>query len=571
MRSRTDEVARALRMGTETAIADEGIHVRLGVVVSVDDAGATCTITLGDGTTEIPDCYVIEPYYPVVSDLVRCLQFDTDLLILGKADSELLPPLHILMLPTDDTAALQVRIDEAIEDAATSTNRDTLIPLALPSGEFNLSAPLRFESVTGLDFHGRGYSTVFRVTEDMTCALDFNGIAQSRIGGFRIIGDAGKQVSRAVWVRWGAGMGRSTANNRFDDIAVDNLEYIRGIQIGEDAAVNQVDSTHWFNCVVRGRQYQDGSGTLWQDGFYAGTGVTSNNLIHTFIGCAAESNVYNLHNAATEVEWLGGALSYATGSDLRLGPGHGGYTIIKGIRSEKSLRLLTTDGPNGTASHVDLSNIDWYATDLDADDEVIQWDHGGHLSVKQLYIPAETGKSPKIVGVLAGYHYSFDLDSITCTTAVEDFAEVGNEDDKLTIRNYAQTTSTDLPLTITPFLSNGPFLITDRTGSGGVGLKRVAGPWLAAIGALVVDEEGAGGGILLFDDGNGIIYPNGGSSRALIMAGWAYAQVPEALQVDGDRVEVLDNSGRYIAKSPDGTRYKLTPPNGGGAATWVAV
>ncbi|GAB2984031.1 hypothetical protein GCM10027049_21970 [Mucilaginibacter puniceus] len=30
-------------------------------------------------------------------------------------------------------------------------------------------------------------------------------------------------------------------------------------------------------------------------------------------------------------------------------------------------------------------------------------------------------------------------------------------------------------------------------------------------------------------------------------------------------------STSFIAKSPDGTIYKLTPPNGGGAATWVAV
>lgn len=35
--------------------------------------------------------------------------------------------------------------------------------------------------------------------------------------------------------------------------------------------------------------------------------------------------------------------------------------------------------------------------------------------------------------------------------------------------------------------------------------------------------------------------------------------------------ESLTLSGGMVARSPDGTRYKLTPPNGGGAATWVAA
>lgn len=34
-------------------------------------------------------------------------------------------------------------------------------------------------------------------------------------------------------------------------------------------------------------------------------------------------------------------------------------------------------------------------------------------------------------------------------------------------------------------------------------------------------------------------------------------------------VEIEGVGGSFIAKSPDGTRYKLSPPNGGGAATWV--
>jgi hypothetical protein len=45
----------------------------------------------------------------------------------------------------------------------------------------------------------------------------------------------------------------------------------------------------------------------------------------------------------------------------------------------------------------------------------------------------------------------------------------------------------------------------------------------------------------------------------------------DAFRISKTEIEVLGTSKAFIMKSPDGTRYKLTPPNGGGAATWVAV
>lgn len=41
------------------------------------------------------------------------------------------------------------------------------------------------------------------------------------------------------------------------------------------------------------------------------------------------------------------------------------------------------------------------------------------------------------------------------------------------------------------------------------------------------------------------------------------------VEVSGADVEIATVGKGLIAKSPDGTRYRLTPPNGGGAATWV--
>lgn len=42
------------------------------------------------------------------------------------------------------------------------------------------------------------------------------------------------------------------------------------------------------------------------------------------------------------------------------------------------------------------------------------------------------------------------------------------------------------------------------------------------------------------------------------------------IHANGD-VELLKDGSGLIAKSPDGSRYRLSPPNGGGTATWVAV
>ncbi len=43
------------------------------------------------------------------------------------------------------------------------------------------------------------------------------------------------------------------------------------------------------------------------------------------------------------------------------------------------------------------------------------------------------------------------------------------------------------------------------------------------------------------------------------------------IYTDGSGVELNKVAAGYIAASPDGTRYKLTPSNGGGAASWVAA
>ncbi len=470
---------------------------------------------------------------------------------------------------TDDSDAIEAALADAISAGAISTVRQGLARVVL-TGMHRITRPMRIQSVLGLRFGGLGPMTGLLVDEDMECALDLNGLAHCEIGDFSIMGNAGKLVERALWLRWGAGIARSTADNTFRNVTVRNLDYEFGFQIGEDGAGNQVDTDTWINCLARGgddRGWAEPGETRWRDGWRVGTGVTSNNLIHTMLGCSAELNQYNLHVQATSVTWLGGKLQHGE-SDIRYGPGHGEHVVVKGVRSEASERLLTTDGPNGTSANVSLEEITWHANELADDNEVIQWDFGGCLTVKDLCIPQHAGKAPKIVGY-SSLAYGIRLESCVSTTPVEDFITVAG-DCGLVIENYTQLAADGTCLKNTTLVVNKTVWLADDGGSTTVGIKRLSADTVGVVGHIVADSEGPGGGVWIYDDTIGHISPRGGAARPLRIDGWSTIVLDDPVIVSaGSNVEIDD--GLLIMSSPDGTRYRLLPPNGGGAATWVAV
>jgi hypothetical protein len=60
-----------------------------------------------------------------------------------------------------------------------------------------------------------------------------------------------------------------------------------------------------------------------------------------------------------------------------------------------------------------------------------------------------------------------------------------------------------------------------------------------------------------------------GNTEWLFQCGRESDTITDAVRISKTEVEILGTGKAFIMKSPDGTRYKLTPPNGGGAATWV--
>ncbi len=62
-----------------------------------------------------------------------------------------------------------------------------------------------------------------------------------------------------------------------------------------------------------------------------------------------------------------------------------------------------------------------------------------------------------------------------------------------------------------------------------------------------------------------------GALEWVVSAGRESDGLTDVLKISTLGVEILSSATPLIMSSPDGTRYQLTPPNGGGAATWVAV
>lgn len=62
-----------------------------------------------------------------------------------------------------------------------------------------------------------------------------------------------------------------------------------------------------------------------------------------------------------------------------------------------------------------------------------------------------------------------------------------------------------------------------------------------------------------------------GTTAIYVMVGRESDGLTDALKISKNEIEIFGISKALVMASPDGTRYKLTPPNGGGAATWTAV
>jgi hypothetical protein len=299
---------------------------------------------------------------------------------------------------TDDTAALQAAIDDAISAGDyTTTTRNATKSLFIPPGKYRITSPLRIRSVQYFNLVGGGLTSQLIADASLETVLDLNGTAYSYFRNFLIGGTGDEQMTRALWVRWN-GTSRSSTRNQFYGIHVGGYFTRAAFEIGDSSNPNvQVDITNWFGCSAQGSR--DGwttanPATDYQAGFHVGTGTHANCLIHSFFGCNSIHVKYGVRNDATSVMWLGGILQ---SNDSDIFNGSVRYSSYKGFRSEGSWRLLTSGGPSTYAGQVSLEDITWNSDILDPDlDAFILWQTGGHLRIANVQIPCRSGVHPRI-------------------------------------------------------------------------------------------------------------------------------------------------------------------------------
>jgi hypothetical protein len=98
-------------------------------------------------------------------------------------------------------------------------------------------------------------------------------------------------------------------------------------------------------------------------------------------------------------------------------------------------------------------------------------------------------------------------------------------------------------------------------------LAPIAGTVLATWGVRCSDSSSGGAGVnaRLSVKTNDTV----GNTEWLFQCGRETDGITDAVRISKTEVEILGTTKAFVMKSPDGTRYKLTPPNGGGAASWV--
>ena len=297
----------------------------------------------------------------------------------------------------DCSAALQAAIDDCLGRVdPTSGARTARYPIVLAPGRHSLALGVRVESALGFTLAGSGMGqTDVRVTgTGLTAALDLNGVSRSNIGGFTLSGATGATVDKGIWLRWGAGMVRSTNYDVLRDIGVENLKFVEGIRLGEEGRNNQVDTSKLYNVHIKG-QWTPGETTWWQSALAVGHNVFANNLNHTGYGCSFAYCARGIDMRRSQFALYGGEFG-ENGTDLYL-TAHTMYLKVSGVRSEGSQRLL--DGTGITAAGmVTIEDYDWRGNHLAADERFVRLFTGGTLAMRNVRVSslADTAVRPKI-------------------------------------------------------------------------------------------------------------------------------------------------------------------------------
>lgn len=342
---------------------------------------------------------------------------------------------------TDDTAAIQATIDAALglttdkARKAAATTPTTLYAsgsVTLPAGTYKITKPLKFWGVMYLNFRGEGGATRLYPVGRMDSVLDINGAACCEFANFRIEGDCQNEaIQNAIYFYWDGVTPRSSERCNFHDISVLGTRCVTGFRVGKQGSNVQVDTSTYRNITLYGG-WSPSEQTWWKCGFYVGTDVFANCLVHSFYDPSITHWGEGAHVSVTNFNLVGGNFG---GNGIDLVAHTLSYFSVQGVRSEKSGRFLVSGtGYSNSSANFSLSDILFWPESLASDGQVIQFAQNGTLAIRNLTIPP--GPTNPVALVSPGRSCALIIDGITCTSSPDAFLSRTTDKVDVSIRGF---------------------------------------------------------------------------------------------------------------------------------------
>lgn len=333
----------------------------------------------------------------------------------------------------DDTAAIQAAIDAAIGPGDPAVvGRSARGTVYIPPGNYRITRPLRIWSVSFLTFAGAGYSSRLQPVGKLSSVLDINGAAFCNFRDFLIGGTTTEEVENAIYFYWDPQLaGRSTCGCEFRNITVRDTRCVTAFRIGKPGSPLQVDTSAYYNIMVDGR-WTPGEETWWQYGFYVGSDVFANNIVHSFFNAGANRWRNGFGVSATTFMLSGGSLG---SNEVDFYVGMGNYFLVQGMRSEDSQRLMVLGaGATRTTANISLTDIQWTSPRLAPDNQIIRAFQNGAIILRNVNINSQAPRACLYVNPFVAC--TLILDGVSSGNTLDGFLSGCTPSVDISVRGY---------------------------------------------------------------------------------------------------------------------------------------
>jgi hypothetical protein len=294
---------------------------------------------------------------------------------------------------TDDTAAIQAAIAALPStggtlDFPTSNYKLGTFTISKPvwirfyGGTVTVTGTITFSNTSGIRLDGSGVNLGASATSFLWAgnATDpmfmLDDVSRSSFSNFAVKSSSSAPLADAFQSVNGSGSSIAPRARRFSNIRID----------GTNSGGLTGAGFHW---ALGAGGNADNADDVWDNVQVANYSANafqfdhSQSFGHQFFGCRCEGNSLGascISTASAGFFWYGGFSGGNTTADFNLtGVVAGHTTLISGLDSESSSRLLTTAGPNSTYVPVTIEGIRWTSDALNADNNAIVYQFGGPL------------------------------------------------------------------------------------------------------------------------------------------------------------------------------------------------